>query len=253
MNRMTKLICGAALAMMAGCLDSGRVDSGKLGTTDELLTSTGSGSSTGSTTPVFHSVWNGGSANAWNWGWYSSGYIDAFENTSGLNRAAYLYFAVSSVDPNSLQCYTWTDWWGYTYSWCYYTRYTWSYGWGQIPAQDFQVNPNAARVKYTVGSDSSFYAYQCTIDYSTWTFNCGVPTGGDIDVAWSKDGQWSSSHSGTDQSSYGPYTFQTSGTWSSNSAHASGSILGASFDASGGFGDTHQSNVTKDILNTPQP
>ncbi len=251
MATMNKLMVVAAL--VGGCVAGDAAQSAD----EAALTGSGSGSGTGSgsgsTTPVWHSVWNGGNANASNWGWYSAAYIDAYENVSGQNRAAYLNYSFSSVDPTSEQCYSWTDWWGDTYTWCYYTRYTWDYGWGQIPASDFQVTPNAARVKTVISSSSTFYAYHCSVDYSTWTFNCGVPVGGTVDVQWSTDGQSSSSHSGTETTSWGPYSYRTSGTWSSSSAHASGSIIGNSFDGFGGFGDTHQVSVTKDILNTPHP
>lgn len=257
----TMKMVAVAVAVLGGCAaheaGQGTDEAALTGSGVDAGTDSGSGTGSGSgstgPSPVWHSVWNGGNASAWLYGWYTSGNIDAYENVSGPNRVAYLNYAYSSVDPSSLQCYSWTDWWGNTYQWCYYTRYTWDYGWGQIPTNDFQVTPKAAHVKTVIGSNPSFYAYHCSVDYSTWTFDCGVPVGGTVDVTWSKDGQWSSSHSGTDQTSWGPYTFQTSGTWSSSSAHASGSIIGTTFDAFGGFGDTHRANVTKDILNTPHP
>jgi hypothetical protein len=201
---------------------------------------------------VWHATWNGGSANAQFWGPYASGYVDVFEGRSGSTRYAYLNFSTWSVDPTSEQCVTWTDWWGYPYTYCYYTRYSFGYGWGQIPAQDAQLTPGHARVKTTLGAN--FGGYSCTVDYANWIFQCGAPTGGEVDIRWNKNGQYSSFSSGTSQQTYGAYTYKQQGTYRSASANASGTLLGATFDvAYGSFGDTKGTNVTKSVMQTTAP
>lgn len=203
-------------------------------------------------TDVWHATWNGGSARAEYWGPHGSGYVDVFEGRSGSTRYAYLNYSTWAGDPTTQQCFTWTDWWGWTQTYCYYTRYTFAYGWGQIPAQDAQLTPGHARVKTTVGS--GFGGYQCTIDYSTWTFECGAPTGGDIDIRWNKNGQYSSFSSGTSQVAYGPYTFKQQGTARWASANATGTLLGTAFEATyAQFGDTRGTNVSKSVFQTPRP
>jgi len=204
------------------------------------------------TTDVWHGTWNGGSAQVSFWNGTGGGYLDVFENNAGQNRNAYLTFSRWSFDPNSLQCWSWTDWWGYTYSWCYYTKYSYAYGWGQIPTSDAQLTPGQARVHTTL--PSTFGGYQCTIDYQNWIFECTSAAGGDVDVAWHKDGVYSTFHSGTDQQEYGPYSFKSQGTYRTTSARASGSLLGTAFDdAYGYFGDTKQTNVSKYVIQTPHP
>ena len=251
MTTMMKLV--VVVAMIGGCT----VDNGSAipaGETAQATTVADAGTGGGNPGPnVWHSVWNGGSAYANSWGPTSSGYIDAYENKSGQSRYAYLNYYENAVDPTSQTCYSYTDWWGDTYSYCYYTRFSWDYGWGQIPTHDFQVTPSGARVKTTVAAGGTFYAYHCDVDYGSWLWNCYVPTGGTIDVKWGKSGGYSQSQSGTSEHAYGPYTYRTSGTFTSSSAHAQGSILGVSFDAFGSFGDTHQASVTKEIVNTPRP
>jgi len=201
---------------------------------------------------VWHGTWNGGSANAQFWSPTGSGYLDVFENGSGQNRTAYLSFSTWSFDPTSEQCFTWTDWLGSDYTYCYYTRFTYAYGWGQIPAGDAQLSPNHAHVKTTLSS--SFGGYQCTVDYTTWPWTCGAPTGGTIDVRWNKNGQSSYFNSGTSQGSYGAYTFKTQGTYRSSSANATGNVLETSFtDSWGAFGNTRGTSVTKSVQRTPSP
>jgi hypothetical protein len=203
-------------------------------------------------TDVWHSTWNGGSATASFSSATGSGYLDVYEGQMGQERTAYLQFSTWSVDPTSQQCFTWTDWWGFDYSYCYFTRYTYAYGWGPIPASDAQLTPGNARVSTTLGA--GFGGYQCTIDYTNWIFDCGAPTGGTIDVRWNKNNQYSSFSSGTSQQSYGPYTYKQQGTWRSTSASASGTVLGTSFTESYGyFGDTRGTNVTKSVIKTPNP
>ena len=204
------------------------------------------------TTDVWHATWNGGSANAQFWSPTGSGYVDVFEGRSGSTRYAYLNFSSWSFDPSSTQCFTWTDWWGYESTYCYYTKYTYAYGWGQIPAGDAQITPNHAHVKTTLGSN--FGGYQCTVDYSTWIFDCGVPTGGTVDIRWNKNGQYSVFQSGTTQQTFGPYTYKAQGSYRSASADASGSLLGITFAGTYGyFGDTKGTNVTKSVIPTPNP
>ena len=86
-------------------------------------------------------------------------------------------------------------------------------------------------------------------------YSCApLPADGQIDVQWRKDGAYSTFNSGTNQQSWGPYTFKSQGTYRSTSARGSGSVLGLSFsDAYGYFGDTRGTNVTRSVSLTPNP
>lgn len=200
---------------------------------------------------VWTQTWNGGSAGGWFWGTTGSGYLDAFEYKTRDSRSAYVNFSVGGYDPTSLQCFTET-WFGETWEWCWYTRYTYSYGWGAVPASDVKLNPNSARVKTTLGAN--FYGTQCTHDWVSWQYTCAPLAGGAIDVSWSKDGFASQFNSGTTQQSYGPYTFKSQGSFRSSSATLSGSILGVDILGGGGsMGDTRGVNVSKSVFQTPRP
>jgi hypothetical protein len=204
------------------------------------------------TVDVWTGTWNGASASAWSYGAFEGGYIDAFENKTPQGRRAFLNFTMWSVDPTSEQCSEWTDWWGSTYTWCWFTRSTYTYGWGEIPQQLAQFTATTARVKGTL--PASFSGYVCNFDWEDWTSApCSEATGGAIDVRWNKDGGYSHMSSGTQQQSYGTFTFKTQGTYRSTSAQAQGTILGLSFHGSGGVGTTRGVNVAKSVQRTPKP
>lgn len=236
-----KLAC-LVVAMAGGCAVD-ETESYDVETTEQAATQA----------DVWHGTWNGGSANAQFWSGYGGGYVDVFENGTGSSRSAWVNLATWSIDPSSQVCWSWTDWWGYTYNWCWYTRSTYTYGWGQVPAGDAQLTPGNARLKTTFGA--GFSGYQCVYDWSNWTSEpCTSLAGGSVDATWRKDGSYSVFSSGTHQTSYGTYSFKTQGTYRHSSARASGSILGIDFsDAYGYFGDTRQTNVSKSIFRTPKP
>lgn len=237
MNAMKWIV---TMALVAGCA----VDEA-----DEPTTSATTQEATN--VDVWTGTWNGASAHASSWSQYGGGYVDVFENGTGQNRSAYLNFSTSAYDPTSQQCFDWTDWWGYTYHWCYFTRYTYTYGWGQISAQDVQITGTNARVSTTL--PSSYYSTQCTVDWYNWSYTCTTGTGGTVDLRWRKDGQSSYFQSGTQQYAYGAYTFKSQGGFRSASAQAEGSLLGNAFAGSGGLGDTRGTSVSKSVFKTPNP
>lgn len=199
---------------------------------------------------VWNSTWNGGSASAQFSSATGGGYLDVYEHKTKDFRYAYVNLSAWSFDPTSLQCFTYDDPWYGTWEYCYFTRSTYTYGWGQIPESDARMNGNAAHVKTTFGP--SFYGYQCTWDSNNWMSSGCLPlTGASIDVRWHKDGVFSTFQSGTNQQQYGGYTYKSQGTYRSASARASGTIVGQSYEGAwGSFGDTRGVNVSKSITRT---
>jgi hypothetical protein len=249
MKEISKLLC--VVAMVAGCAVED-VDRSSTARTEQALTDGGSGSGSGGGSggggSVWHANWNGGSASVTFWDAYSGGYLNAWESKSGGTRTAYLWFDRYSVDPASLQCVTY-NWWGWDYTYCYYTRYSYDYGWGEVAGTDVVINNGVARVHSTL--PSTFYSLSCTIDYNDWTnTTCSTGTGSTVDVVWHKDGLTSTFSSGTSQQDWGSYSFKSQGTYSSSSALANGSLLGHDFaDARGSFGDSHSTSIGMDIVN----
>ena len=237
-----KLACVVAL-LGAGCAVDEATDEAATDTTEQAATQS----------DVWHATWNGGSASAQFSSATGGGYIDAFEYKTSTFRSAYLTLSSWSYDPNSLQCSSYTDWWGNTWNWCFYTRSTYTYGWGSIPEGDAQFTPAAARLKTTLGS--GFYGYQCTWDYNDWlSSGCSALTGGSLDLRWAKNGYYSSFSSGTNQQTYGAYTYKSQGTYRSASAQASGTVLGNTVESSwGSFGDTRGVSINKSVMKTPNP
>ena len=215
--------------------------------------------SAAATVSVYHSVWNGGSAWMSFWDGLSSGYLSVWEG--GARAAtAYLNFSRGSVDPTSEVCqtvvYDWC-WDGQTegcrqeYTYCYYTRFTYEYGWGEIPARDARLNGGDARLKTTIASGPSFWLIRCDFDANDWSYSCTNEGGGTIDLAWHKDGNYSSFHSGVSEDSYGRYTFRTNGQYRSSSALVDGSFLGGEIAfATGSTSSNRGVNVSKDVLET---
>jgi hypothetical protein len=236
----------AAMAMLGGCAidEQGGVDGDEAVAVAEQAATQAD---------VWHASWNGGSVDASSYGYLSSAYVSAFEYKSGSTRYAYVNLSKWSVDPTSQQCFTWTDWWGGTYDYCYYTRYSYTWGWGSIPEHDLQISPNAARLRTELSSN--FGGYTCTWDWYNWqTSGCTSLAGGSVDLKWNKNGGYSTFSSGTSQTEYGAYTFKAQGTYRSSSAQATGSFLGETFDSAyGSFSDTRGVNVTRSVLKTPNP
>lgn len=243
---MKTIMIGCAVAVLGACAVDGNVD-----VSEDVTTSEAEQAAT--QTDVWRQTWNGGSANAQFWSPTGGGYIDLFENKSNMGQFAYLTVSAWGVDPTSQRCETWEPWPGEVWQWCFYSRSTYTYVWGQIPTGDAAITPGLARVKTTLGAGVA--GYQCTYDYDNWANSgCVAPTGGVVDVRWNKNGFTSSFHSGTDQQTFGPYTYKSQGTWRSASADATGTVLGIDFSGGYGyFGDTRGSNVTKSVIQTPKP
>lgn len=240
--KMKLVMVLAGVAMVGGCAVDDIEDGG------EIAESTTEQAVAGAT--VHQSTANGGGAYVHAWGPTSSAYVDLYEYGTGQNRSAYLNFGVSSVDPTSEVCVTY-DWgWGWgPYTYCYYTRYSFAYGWGSIPHADAKLTPAAAGVRTTIpAASSTYWSYGCTVDYATWTFECAPLDGATVDLRWHKDGQYSFSQQGSTDHTWGAYTFRHAGTVSHSSARATGTIAGTSIDGAGAFTSSKGTNVQKFVL-----
>lgn len=236
---MKRIVISAFLITAAACAGH---EQGDLGTIAQEASAS-----------VWHSKWNGGNAGASFGDQFAGGYLDVWEG----GGYASLSYSTYSVDPTSEVCVTETfpcDWegcepWEYTY--CYYTRYSYEYGWGQIPATDFAFrNSGVARVATTVASGSDFWAWRCDVDYNSPEASvCTESAGGTIDVTWARDGLSSSFHSGVDHSDWGTYSFRTAGQWRTWSASANGSLIGLAF--SNGWASMSSNkgvSISKDVV-----
>ena len=203
------------------------------------------------TSNVWHSSWTGGSAIAsFSDGMtgLSGGFVQVWEGGTQTMNGASLWYNYFAYDPTSQVCYTYWFPWG-VYQYCYYTRYSYDYGWGSIPASDVRITPAVVGVNTTVTSGPTFYATHCDIDYNNWwNANCYNVTGGRIDIRWTKHNTYSSFSTGTQQSDYGIYSYKTEGTSWNSAALASGSLLGHSFTNAGGqIGDSRTNTVSMTI------
>lgn len=252
MDMKTMNVVVAALALV-GCV-GGDVPQG---TEEAALTGSGSGSSTGSGSGVWHYSMNGGGANL---GYFdgvgTSLWLNAFENGTGASRVTGLTFMFQTPDPASQVCYTWGDpWWG-TYTFCYYTGFIIENGWGAIPSSDFTVGANASSARLHTTTDGSFYIERCTSSL-VGGFGSGGGSGSSctynvtesFDLAWNKDGAYSTAQNGTFSSTMGAYTQQTSGRFVQSSARVTGTALGLTLSgAYGGIQDSQGVTVNRDIF-----
>jgi hypothetical protein len=218
--------------------------------TDEAaLTGSGSGSSSGSGSGVWHSSMNGGGANV---GYFdgdgTSLWLNAYENGAGTSRVTALSYMFQGPDPASQVCYSWSDpWWG-AYTYCYYQGFISEYGWGTIPGSDFTVTANASSARLHTTTDGSFYVERCT-----WSWyggvSCGLGSSQSFDLAWNKDGAFSTAQNGTLATSMGAYTQQTSGRFVQSSARVTGTARGITLSgAYGGIQDSQGTTVSRDIF-----
>jgi hypothetical protein len=207
---------------------------------------------------VFHSTWSGGGATGSASGQFSQLNFDVWESKTQQGRRAFLSFFGYGTDPTSRVCVDETvckwspmgcEW--ETIQYCYYTRYYWQNGYGEIPSADFRVGPNSARLTTNLANDPLFNSTRCTYDSQTWTTSC-APATGSFDVTWRANGMSSSDSQGTTSNSYqwfdGSFSTRNVGQWSQDSADVSGTVLG---DAASGWGWISQSkgvNVSRDIF-----
>jgi len=209
--------------------------------------------------PVWHSVWSGGSATAYAADAFSSTSMYAYENKSSKARYTYFNLYSNSVDPSSLTCVTQTVCWDPTdpascwdEQWCNYSRYTWTYAWGELPASDFQVSPNGAALSTDLADATNAWGEKCSVDYVAGTWDCQpFVAAGTIDVVWRANNLYSSFQNGINQSSYGKYTSKNVGQYRSSSADVHGTIFGASAQMQGDFSQSQGVSVSRDVIKTP--
>jgi hypothetical protein len=149
-----------------------------------------------------------------------------------------------NMDPEMPECQ------GDEYTYCYYTRFTMSHGWGSIPAEDFQVSPNAARLDTDTSAVPGFNSMHCVYDQTNWSYEC-TNEGGPITVDWSSNGVWSSFHNGVSRHKYGKYSSQVTGQQRQSSADADGSILGMPLTGSGTI--NNGKSIQLDIMPSDDP
>lgn len=254
MKTIGSVVC--ALALAAGCVAGPSTDQSAL-----ALTGSGSGSGTGSgtgsgATSVWHSTWSGRSASAYSYDGTTSLWLDVAENTSGKTRSAFLNFTYSGPDPSSYTCYTYNDWWWGSFTYCYYTQYINEYGWGPIPAGDFQATANASQAHvHTTTDPNTFGIQKCTWSYWGWYQTCTYGGSESFDIAWNQNGMAFNSSNGTSRYGFGGYSVQNVGQYSAKSADAAGTAAGLTLSGTntGWISDSKGTSVARDVVPTPQP
>jgi hypothetical protein len=246
MNRAFRYLTFFALALSGACIGA----EPKAPAADEPVAETTKALSQ----TVWHGSQNGGSATAEAYSELSDTYIDAFESKSGKSRSVSMFLFSYTYDPTSQTCDEETICWDpsdpnscETYEYCYYARYTYTNGYGQLPKKDFSVGKKTAELHTDLAKDPNFYASTCDQDG-----NCAAATG-TIDVSWAANGQYSSQTNGTSSYTYSfgneKYSARTSGVSSSSSANVLGTALGHSMDSSyGSVYASSGSSITKDII-----
>lgn len=233
MKSIQSSIVGVVLCL-AGCTGQGDIDD--VGSVTEGATST------------HHSVQNGASASASGGDGFSSWYVSAWEDGA---YGAYVSFYSSTVDPASEVCVTEEypprcppddpmccppddpSCGAFSYTYCYYTRWTYEYAYGAIDGNDFRASRNGARLRTSLDPSTGIYYERCTFDRLAGTGECTTGAGTDLTVTWARDGMYSAFHQGITESQWGPFTHRTNGRWTFASATVAGSIGGREI-ASGG-------------------
>ena len=202
----------------------------------------GADSRAANTPTVFHSVWRGAGASAY-FGDLMVGPIGGYVNIWEMGMSMGLSFEYFAVDPSSQVCFD-----GPMGSFCYYTRYSYDFGGGPISMSDITSNPHSVVLNAAVGPGTNFSTNHCDVDYTTWSWNCTSGASGTVSARWDRTEGFSIFTSGVTRSTFGTMTEITSGSYTTSSAIASGSILGHAFStANGNMTDTRNTNVTKDI------
>jgi len=245
---MTVSKWAVAMALVAGCGVEQSGQAQQAITSDAGAGSGGGGGGSGGGT-VWHSSNNGGAAYASFYDGQSSGSLQASEYGNGANRTVNLSFNYQGPDPASEVCFTYSDpWWG-TYTYCYYS-YIVEWGWGTIPSADLRIDANARTARLHTTTDSTFSIQRCTFGYYPWLWNCTNGVSETLDLMWNANGVNGFSHSGTSEMRMGGYAMRTSGKYTSNSADITGTAFGrpASTMWYGTIIDTHGTNVSRDIV-----
>lgn len=229
-----------AVAVLGGCVD---MKEGELsGTTQQAA---------GNMT-MFHQTWNGGAAggNATDPSTGAWGSVYAFTNGNGPSRTAFMNFVYQGPEPSSQVCYTFDDpWWG-SWTYCYFTRFVTRWGWGQIPADDFTIDPRAAAARLHTTTGAGFYTETCVSEWGPWFYgNCTYGDPASFDLAWQPDGFASFSINGTRQQNFGDKGWRQSGSLVSRSARVNGTALGFTItNAFGQIDDSKGTTVSNDIV-----
>jgi len=195
-------------------------------------------------------MWNGGGASA-SWAdQYGSSWLEVNESTVNHQPVAYLSFNTNRVDPTSEVCLTDQD--GNTY--CFYSRYYWEYGYGQIPIGDFKASSNGATVNTSLSGSPNFYYTRCDSDEINWTWTCTDEAPAvTISLTWSNSRESSSFNSGVNESRFGKYMYRTNGSYRSVSARVSGSFLGYALPDDTRGNISIGLNVAREIIVAPKP
>lgn len=225
------ILLGLALGALSGACEP--ADESEIASTSQAARTT-----------VYARTWNGGGADASGYNDLSWWGANAWENRSRGGVTTYASFNRGGVDPTSEVCETlpwdWCDENGcYTeyYTYCYYSRYSYDYGFGEIASNQFRISRTRASLNFAVGS--TFWSEHCDVDWANNTYNC-TPGGvtGSIHLDWRANDWWRYSNSGSNTWSYGTYSFRNSGTYSNSSADASGTFLGETVSSTwGGIGN----------------
>jgi hypothetical protein len=214
--------------------------------------------------PVHRSSWNGGHmSGSFGEGGASGGWVSVSLSSSGSKKSAYLNYGQQSYDPTSEVCETYHYcWWPWpseqeiceSYTWCRYTRFSYEYGWGEIPARDVVIGGRHGRLSTDLAKATNFFVEKCNVDDYNWIWDCSYgPSTETLDLTWKYDGQYTSSSNGTNEQRYGKYFWRTVGAYRSASATLSGSVSGATVKGSGNVSDSRGMNVSRDMYLAPKP
>jgi hypothetical protein len=189
--------------------------------------------------------------------------LNVWEDKSKATRHAYLQYQGYQYDPSSYACQTEEYCKGepgaggaggddtcQEYTWCGYTRFSYLYGWGEIPASAFDVKGNAkgARLQLDLAQAPGFYQTTCSYDYVTSQYTCSNSAGGTLDVAWKDDGMFSSSYNGVSSQNWGVYSTRSTGQSDQRSATVVGTALGMPVQASGNLAVSRTNTVSKETF-----
>ena len=202
---------------------------------------------------IFRSVQKGNGAGGGSWGELGGYDIQVWEGGTAQALAAGLWFSFYEVDPTSYHCeivsYQAPGGEPVEFEQCWYTRSTYTYGNGLIPARD--VSSKAGRhtaVHTDLTGNLGIWSQTCSWDSLTQIGECTSGTvSGRVDVEWVANGRGSGFNSGVSQYRSGAYSFRSNGTWRASSANFSGEILGQAISGTEGYVHTGLS-VTKEML-----
>ncbi|MDH5673808.1 MAG: hypothetical protein OEZ06_16750 [Myxococcales bacterium] len=260
-------ISGLLLCAAVGCTEEKALDAPEVATQSQALQS-----------PAY--VWsnNGSAAYASVWDPTNYAYVDASEYLDRGGRQAYLYYFAEKADPTSEVCVEECVPWCFEdgpllpgmggaggsiggdggtgecdpacmWSYCYYERWSYEYGWGEIPAQDFNAGQRQAQLNTTLVSGDKFYIERCSYGDSLGGGCEPVTEPVNVSVNWQANQMYSSTSTGTNSFKFGPISYQSQGSYRSTSADASGTIGGFALEgnASGGLYQSRGTSIQKGV------